>query len=56
MDQTAAIAISLFAVAISALVVIRLNRADELADEQSDADSRTAALCNQIHVEGNSGE
>lgn len=49
MDTTATILISLLAIAISALVVIRLNRRDEIDCELSDADSRTAALVNQLH-------
>lgn len=49
MDATATILIALLAIGLSALVVIRLNRADEISDEFSDADSRTTALVNQIH-------
>jgi hypothetical protein len=52
MDQTAVIAISLLALGLSALVVIRINRRDNTGDELTDCDSRTASLLNHTINEG----
>jgi hypothetical protein len=48
MDHTASLVVSLVAIGISALTIIRIKRAEKIGDEFSDADIRTASLAEML--------